>query len=61
MEMFREKQLGGNFALHFNFYLSIAFFKILSHSKTTKNAKKLLVFAGNNSRCLSNFLQTRIF
>ena len=41
-------------------YLSIALSKILPHSKTIKNAKKLSVFGENNSRCLSNFLQTHI-
>ena len=26
-----------------------------------KNAKKILIFGENDSRCLSNFLQTRVF
>ena len=30
--------------------------KILPHSKTIRNAKKLSVFGENNSRCLSNSL-----
>ena len=50
-----------NFALHSTSYLSIALSKILPHSKTIKNAKKLSVFGKNDSRCLSNFLQTHIF
>ena len=50
-----------NLALHSTSYLSIALSKILSHSKTIKNAKKLSVFGKNDSRCLSNFLQTHIF
>ena len=31
------------------------------HSKTIKNAKKLLIFGENDSRRLCNFLQTHIF
>ena len=61
METFTENSLRRNFALHFTSYLSIALFKILPHSKTTKNAKKLLVFGENNSCHLSNFLQIHIF
>ena len=57
----RKNKLGINFGLHFTFYLSIVFFKILPHSATMKNTKKLLVFGENDSRCLSNFLQTHIF
>ena len=60
-ESFTEKQLERNFALHFTFYLFIALSKILPHSKTIKNAMKLSVFDENDSRCLSNFLQTHIF
>ena len=40
---------------------SIPLSKILPHSKTIKNGKKLLVFGENDSRRLSNFLQTHIF
>ena len=47
--------------MHFTSYLSIALTKILPHSKTMKHAKKLSVFGENDSRCLSNFLQTHIF
>ena len=60
-ETFTENSLRRNFALHFTSYLSIALSKILPHSKTTKNAKKLLVFGENNSCHLSNFLQIYIF
>ena len=60
-ETFIENSLRCNFALHFTSYLSIALSKILPHSKTTKNAKKLLVFGENNSCHLSNFLQIYIF
>ena len=42
-------------------YLSIALSKILPHSETIENTKKLLVICENDSRCLSNFLQTHIF
>ena len=56
-----ENYLRRNFALHFTSYLSIALSKILPHSKTIKNAKKLSVFGENDSRRLSNFLQTHIF
>ena len=35
--------------------------KILSHSKSIRNAKNLSVFGENNSHHLSNFLQTHIF
>ena len=35
--------------------------KILAHSKTIKNAEKLSILGQNNSRRLSNFLETRIF
>ena len=58
---FTEKWLERNFALHFTSYLSITLSKILPHSKTIKNAKKLSVFCGNDSHCLPNFLQTHIF
>ena len=58
---FTEIQLRRNFALQFTSYLSIAPSKILPHSKTIKNAKKLSVFGENDSRRLSNFLQTHIF
>ena len=37
--------------------ISIAFSKILPHSKT-KNIKKLLVFGENDSRCLSTFFNS---
>ena len=47
--------------LHCTYYLSIALSKILPHSKTIKNAKKVSVFGENDSRRLSNFLQTHIF
>ena len=60
-ETFIENSLRCNFALHFTSYLSIALSKILPHSKTIKNAKKLSVFGENDSRRLSNFLQTHIF
>ena len=60
-ETFTENLLRHNFALHFTSYLSIALSKILPHSKTIKNAKKLSVFGENDSRRLSNFLQTHIF
>ena len=43
-ETFTEKYLERNFALHFTSFLSIACFKILPHSKTIKNAKKLSAF-----------------
>ena len=39
----------------------MALVKILPHSKATKTAKKFLVFGENDSRCLSDFLQTHIF
>ena len=61
MEIFTEKQLRCNFALHFISYLPIAPSKVLPHSKTIKNAKKLSVFDKKDSRRLSNFLQTRSF
>ena len=38
--------------------MSTALSKILPHSKTIKNARKLLVFGKNDPRRLSNFLQT---
>ena len=56
-----------NAKLHLNYFsvkisaVAIVLSKILPHSKTIKNAKKLSVFGENDSRCLSNFLQTRIF
>ena len=59
-ETFTENLLRHNFALHFTSYLSIALSKILPHSKTIKNAKKLLVFGENDSHRLSNFLQIHI-
>ena len=58
---FTERYFERNFALHFTSYLSFALFKILLHSKTVKNAKKLSVFGENDSRCLSNFLKTHVF
>ena len=61
MENFTEKNLGHNSKLHINSHLSLSLSKILPYSKTIKNAKKLLVFGENDSRCLSNFLQTHIF
>ena len=45
--------------MHLTSYLFIALSKILPHSKT-KNAKKLSLFGENDSRRLSNFLQTHI-
>ena len=60
-ETFIENSLRCNFALHFTSYLSIALSKILPHSKTIKNAKKVSVFGENDSHRLSNFLQTHIF
>ena len=60
-KIFKEKELEHNSALHITSYLSIALSKILPHSKTIKNAKKLSVFGENDSRRLSNFLQTHIF
>ena len=60
-ETLTEKQLQHNFALHFTSYLSIALSKILSFSKTIKNAQKLLVFGESDSHCLSDFLQAHIF
>ena len=53
--------LGHNSALHITSYLSIAFSKILPHSITIKNAKKLLVFGENDSHFLSNLFHTYIF
>ena len=61
METLTENSLRRNFALHFTSYLFIALSKILPHSKTIKNSKKLLVFGENDSRRSSNFLQTHIF
>ena len=58
---FPEKELGHNSALHVTSYLSIALSKFLPHSKIMKNAKKLSVFGENDSRTLSNFLQSHIF
>ena len=55
-----SNKLGHNSALHITSYLSTALSKILPHSKTIKNAKKLSVFGENNSRRLSNFFQTHI-
>ena len=60
-ETLTEKWLGCNFALDFTYYLFITLSKILRHSKTMKNAKKLSVFGENDSRCLPNFLQTHTF
>ena len=60
-ETFTENLLRSNFALNFTSYLSIALSRILTHSKTIKNAKKLSVFGENDSRCLSTFLQSHIF
>ena len=42
---FTENQPGCNFALHFTFYLSTAFFNFLPHSKAIKNTRTLSVFA----------------
>ena len=50
-----------NFALHFTSCLSIALSKILPYWKTIKNTKKLSVFGENDSRRLSNYLQTHNF
>ena len=61
MKVFTESWLGCNFALNFTSYLSIAISKILPHSKTIKNAKKLSVFGKKNSPGLSTFLQKHIF
>ena len=61
LKTFTEKELRRSSALHITSYLSIALSKILLHSKAIKNAKKLLIFGENDSCCLSNFLQTRIF
>ena len=58
---FTENYIRRNFALHFTSYLSIALSKILPHSKTIKNGKKLSVFGENDCRRLSNFFQTHIF
>ena len=41
METFTEKQLGHNSVLHIISYVSIVLSKVLPHSKTIKNAKKL--------------------
>ena len=60
-ETLTENQLRRNFALYLTFYLFIALLKILSHSKTIKNATELSVFGENDSRHLSNFLQTHNF
>ena len=48
-------EIGHNSALHITSYLSIALPKILSNSKTTKNATKLSVFGENDSCRLSDF------
>ena len=48
--MFAENSLRLNFALHITSYLSIGLSKILLHSKTVKNAKKLSEFGENDSR-----------
>ena len=61
VEKFTGKQLRRNFVLHFTSYLSIALSNILPHSKIIKIAKTLLIFGKNNTRRLSNFLQTHIF
>ena len=47
--------------LHFTSCLSIALSKILPYWKTIKNTKKLSVFGENDSRRLSNYLQTHNF
>ena len=49
-EKFTEKLLGRDFALLFTSYLSIALSKIMRHSETIKNSKKLSVFGENDSR-----------
>ena len=59
--MYFSHSLGHNSALHVTSYLSIALSEILLHSKIVKNAKKFLIFGENDSRRLSNFLQTHIF
>ena len=48
-------------SLYITSYLSIALSKILPHSKTIRNAKKLSLFGENDSRRLSTFLQTHNF
>ena len=58
---FTENWLRCNFALHFTSYLSIELSIISSNSKTKKNTKYLSVLVENDSRRLSNFLQTNIF
>ena len=45
----------------FTSYLSIVLSKILPHSKTIKNAKNFSVFDENESRHLSQFLESHIF
>ena len=60
-ETFTENLLRRTFTLHFTSYLSIPLSKILPHSKTIKNAKKLSVFGEKDSCYLSNFLQTDSF
>ena len=60
-ETFTENLLRRTFTLHFTSYLSIPLSKILPHSKTIKNAKKLSVFVENNACRLSQFLETHIF
>ena len=56
-----EKQLRRNFVLHFTSYLFIALSNVLPHSKKIKIAKTLSIFGKNNTRGLSNFLQTHFF
>ena len=58
--MSTEKYLERACSLHFTFYLSTDFSKILPHSKPIKNTRKLSVFGKNDYSCLSNFLQTHI-
>ena len=60
-ETFTENSWQRNFALHFTSYLSIALSKILPHSETIKNAKKLSVFVESDSLRLSIILQIHIF
>ena len=46
----QKNYLRHTFAFNFTSYLSIALSKILLHSETIKNAKRLLVFGENDSR-----------
>ena len=53
--------MGHSSALYITSYLSIVLSKILPHSKTIKNARKLSIFSENDPHRLSNFLQTHTF